>query len=206
MTTRRRLARVAVGSVVSFVLLYLLAALLFPGGTRAEPMRDGFTITGNYFCDLLDAHTYGGRPNPARWVALVGTAILCGGLACLWWSVPVLYPEARKSTVVVRASGVASGLVTPFIATRSVHDLAINLAGIFGIIAFAVTLVAIGRRGGTAITTASIGTLLLVLTNYFVWETHTGVAVLPSIQKLAFAAFLAWVVIVARRVDRGTLE
>ena len=167
-------------------------------------MRIGFSLLKNYWCDLLDETTYGGRPNPARPVALLATTLLCAGLANLWWRVPTLYPpDASRRAILVRAFGVASGLATPLVATRF-HDIAIDLAVLLGVLAFAGTMSALGKRAGPALARLSAVALALVSANYLMWRTRIGISALPLVQKAAFVAFLTWVVVVARRVDSAT--
>ena len=54
MSRRRRLSVAPIASVALFVGLYFVAAALYPGGTRAEPSRVGFSFADNYWCDVLD--------------------------------------------------------------------------------------------------------------------------------------------------------
>jgi hypothetical protein len=75
-----------IASVLSFVGLYAVAAALYPGGTRIDPTRVGFSLAENYWCDLLDVVTYGRHQNCARPVAIAAMAVLCSGLAVLWWT------------------------------------------------------------------------------------------------------------------------
>jgi hypothetical protein len=49
-------------------------------------------------------------------------------------------------------------------------------------------------------------TLLLVVVNFFVWQTGAGLFVLPLIQKVAFASFLLWVVVTSRRVAESKAD
>lgn len=188
-------------SVAAFCSLYVAAAWLYPGGTRADPKRIGFSLLDNYWCDLLDATSFDGRLNPARPVAIAATIILSAGLACLWWSAPALYSGAPRRSLLVRSCGLASGALTPFIATRF-HDLVINLAVLLGIIAFISTMTAIGVRGSRSLTLVSALALVLVLADFLSWKTGLCLGALPLVQKGAFAAFLSWVVLLSHCLPR----
>jgi hypothetical protein len=188
-----------VASVLAFVVLYLAAAWLYPGGSRVDPTSSGFSWVHNYWCDLLDATTYGGQPNPARPVARAAMAILCGGLGVLWMATPRLFrPRRAVRSWVVRIAGVGCALVTPWVG-MGFHDLAVRVAGALGAIAFGTTLTALPgesralRAGGATV-------LALVAANYFIWETRIGLVFLAPIQKVVFAGFLAWVVVLALRL------
>jgi hypothetical protein len=195
----RHLARLPRAAVVAFAALYVVAALAYPGGTRADPDRVGFSVLHNYWCDVLDAVTYGGRPNPAAPIALGATLLLALGLSALWWTLPALTPRARIRGGLVRAAGVLSAVVTPLIATKH-HDLVINVAALAGAFAFVVSATAIGRTSGRIVATLSGGALLAAIVNYVCWATGFALDALPMIQKVAFAAFLTWVFVLGGRV------
>ena len=52
-----------------FVILYVIAALEYPGGSYAEPNVEGFSFWHNYLCDLLDKRAINGSINTARYHA-----------------------------------------------------------------------------------------------------------------------------------------
>ena len=193
-----------IASVSIFIALYSLAAFLYPGGTRIDPARRGFSFFDNYWCDLLDVTTYGGFANPARPVALTAMTILCAGLGMLWWAAPVLFPAATRRARVVRASGVGCALLVPCVGS-TFHDLAIHCAGLLGVVAFVATVTATGALGRRS-TFVAWCVLVIVAVNYIVWQTRVGLQFLPFIQKIAFAAFLAWVILLSLRVRQVYLS
>lgn len=192
-------------SVIAFVMSYATAARLYPGGTRADPQRVGFSFTENYWCDLIDVTTYAGRHNGARPVAIGAMIVLCMGLAVLWWSVPVLFPWAPRRGALVRVAGVSSGVVIPLVATP-MHDLAIDVAGILGVLGFVTTVTALGSRAGRALNVLAGSALLIAVSNFAIWQSGVGLSVLPLVQKGAFALFLGWVVLLALHLRRETLN
>jgi hypothetical protein len=192
-------SRIPAFSVGAFACLYALSAWLYPGGTKDDPTRIGFSLVDNYWCDLLDATTRGGHHNPGRPVAFAAMIVLCTGLSVLWWTVPALFPDARWRGWLVRSAGLASAVLTPFVGTPW-HDLAIDVAGLLGVVAFGATVSATGSCGGRVSTLLAGSTLVLALTNFIVWQTGAGIRVLPLIQKAAFAALLCWIVFISRRV------
>lgn len=202
-SSRSLLARVGIAGVLAFVVLYAVAAALYPGGTRADPGRAAFSLLDNYWCDLLDDPTYGGRPNPARPIALAATVVLCAGMSAVWWRVATVFRASRRRAAVVRFAGVGSGVLIPLVATRF-HDVAIDAAGLLGAVAFLAAMSMLGRRAGTALPRLGWAALALALTTYLLWRTRRGLVALPLVQKAAFAAFLSWVVCLALRIDRVT--
>jgi hypothetical protein len=192
-------------SVGVFLGLYALSAWLYPGGTKNDPNRVGFSLVGNYWCDLLDRTTYGGRPSPSRPIALAAMIVLCAGLSVLWWTVPALFQDAPRRGRLVRSVGLASAVVTPLVGTP-LHDWAIDAAGLLGVAAFGLTMSAMSNHGGRASSVLATLTLLLALANFIVWQTGAGLVILPLIQKVAFASFLCWVVVTSRRVTEKRAE
>ena len=201
----QRLAIAPIVTTIAFPLLYALSAMLYPGGTRSDPTVIGFSFRDNYWCDVLDRTTYGGKPNPAAPIALAATLLLALGLAALWWNAAVLYPEARRRAVVVRAAGLVSCVAAPLIATPY-HDLAINIASALGALAFVATMSAVRARQGWHLVGLGLLALILSATNYAMWRTRWALSAMPLVQKAAFMAFLAWVLAFAFRVRAQLTE
>jgi uncharacterized membrane protein len=192
-----------IASVLAFVALYVVAAVLYPGGTHVHPTRVGFSLADNYWCDLLDATTYGGQPNRARPVAIAAMAVLCSGLAVLWWTSPMLFPSAQKRARITRLSGVGCAMLVPFVASPF-HDMVINVAGLLGVVALTATITSMrdGDLGRDPLSVGGWGVLALLFVNYLIWQTGFAFQLLPIVQKVAFAAFLIWVVALALRLRR----
>jgi hypothetical protein len=102
---------------------------------------------------------------------------------------------------VARGAGLASAALSPFVAS-SHHDRVIDVAGALGCIALVTTMSALGRLAGPALSSLAKAAAALCLANYVLWRAGTHLSLLPLVQKAAFAAFLAWTVALALRVDR----
>lgn len=63
--------------VIIFVILYIIATLLYPGGSQIEKNAIGFSWVNNYWCNLLNESATNGQPNSAKPVAMAGMFILC---------------------------------------------------------------------------------------------------------------------------------
>jgi len=201
----KRLAIAPIVTTIAFPLLYALSAVLYPGGTRSDHTRVGYSFRDNYWCDVLDRTTYGGKPNPAAPIALAATLLLALGLAALWWSAAVLYPEAPRRAVVVRGAGLVSCVAAPFMAS-TYHDLAINIASALATIAFVITMSVVRAREGWHLVVLGLLALIISGTNYAMWQTRWALGAMPLVQKAAFLAFLAWVLAFAFRVRARLTE
>lgn len=205
MVSLRRLCIAPIVATITFLALYVTSALLYPGGSRSHPDHIGFSFRDNYWCDILDRTTYGGKPNPGASIALGATIVLSFGLAVLWWTAPTLFPKARRRALIVRGAGIVSCVLTPFIST-SYHNLAINIAGGLGMLALVTTISALRASEGTSFMALGVLNLIASAANFVMWRTGWALAQLPVLQKAAFMIFLAWVLALAFRVRTQSKE
>ena len=196
---RRALAFAPAAGVVAFFALYALAALLYPGGSYDDRARPGFSLVHNYFCDLLAPIALNGAKNPGRGFGLVAMALVVPTLALFWHSVVALYPEQRAHQRVTRVAGSISALATLLLVTPF-HDFAVQIGGGFGLVAFFAVLTALPRSRHGVLFTWGIAAAAVSAACFFIWRTGIGLPALASLQKLAFALFLAFVFFTALTV------
>src|SRR5687767_181899 len=67
-----------------FALCYVMATLLYPGGSQAGP-GSGFSWSQNYWCNLLAEQSINGASNPARPVAITGMVVLVVSITGFWF-------------------------------------------------------------------------------------------------------------------------
>ena len=79
-----------------FVVLYVLAAINYPGGSWMVLDQEGFSFWNNYLCDLLDLYAINGDLNPARFFARGSLGVLCVSLILLWYYLPGLFSNKSK--------------------------------------------------------------------------------------------------------------
>jgi hypothetical protein len=208
-TLRSKPARLAavwlpVAGVAVFIMLYLCAASLYPGGTRADPHTHGYGHVSNYWCDLLDSSSYSGEPNRGRPFAVIGTVVLPLFLIPIWARVPVLFRAESRWRHLVQIAGAGSMVFSTLIFT-SAHDLAINVASILGFLALGVTILNLASAGRTAIAGLALLFIALGSTNYFMWQTGRLLWAMPTVQKTAFVSFFAWVVVTSLAIRRALI-
>lgn len=185
----------------SFVVMYIVAASLYPGGSDADPHSQGFSILHNYWCELLSSQAANGAPNPGSQVAMAAMVLLCLSLAIFWWQVPILFGNRLVHRICIRGAGVLSMAITPFLSSAW-HDLVITLASIPGVVALITTFVALYRSGRLGLMCFGVGCLLMVGVNNFVYYTGYGLYALPVLQKLTFLLVMTWMSIVTWLVYR----
>ena len=183
-----------IGSMTGFLLFlvfYVLAAKKFPGGTYANPRQKGFSFSENYLCDLLDDITYLLEDNPARLYARFALGFLCLGILLFWFHFPKLFERKTKRIEIMRISGILAMLVTAFLQPNN-HDLITILAGFFGSIALILAFIELHRSAYIGLMVFGIICLVLILLNYYIYETRHWKEILPVLQKVTTAAGIIW--------------
>lgn len=192
---------VPVYGIVVFLVLYVVAASQYGGGSAYDPNAQGFSIVHNYWCDLLAERDYNGAPNPGYRIAFGALVELVLSLCAFWYLAPRLYDQRKDLVFLTRVTGVPSMLLVLLLFTEW-HDLAIYVAGAMGIVALLTTLFALGKVGERRLVAVGLVALALALASLASWHSRTLVMALPLVQKTAFLGFFAWVTLVTARVAR----
>ncbi len=174
-----------------FLLLYVLAAVKYPGGSHTNPYDKGFSLWDNYFCDLLDAYAVNGAMNPARDWARLALLVLCMSLIYSWFHLPKLFSGKRAITTIMRFTGISALTITLFM-TADNHDSIVRIAGVFGVVAMLTTFIELFRSKYYKLFGFGIFCLLILIVNYYIYETRVYVEALPVIQKITFITFIGW--------------
>jgi hypothetical protein len=180
--------------IALFVLLYLLAAGAYPGGSYANPEQEGFSYRHNYLCDLLDEEAINGELNTSRHFARWSLGILCASLLVLWYQIPQIFDISSKRIYFIRFSGILA-LGTLVFLSDGTHDRIVWIAGAFGVLALIICTLELYWAGYRVLYMLSVLNLLIFLLNYYIYETGIFLKALPMIQKLTFVLFLLWFVL-----------
>ena len=182
-----------------YVLLYLVAAYLYPGGSEVDRNSVGFSWMHNYWCDLLAQNAENGLPNTARTIAITAMAVLCLSIALYSYFVPHLLDLPKWTTTVISASGILSMGVLAFLTVGN-HDTVINASVALGLLSMALTLWGMFHLRLWGFIIFGIICLLLALLNTYVYYSKSWIGALPVIQKISFLAFLLWFSLVSVKV------
>jgi hypothetical protein len=186
------------GSLI-FLLLYFLAAANYPGGSASHPQTKGFSLLHNYWCSLLNEKAINGAANNGRPFALAAMFVLALTLAVFWWQAGGIVSK-RKS--MIRLSGLVSAFFAGLLPAGQ-HDLMINLAGFFGLIALATLLIQLKKMGLMRYFYFGCVNLCLVLLNNLVYYAKQFLFLLPVIQKFSFLFFIFWIVAMSIKFHRN---
>ncbi len=187
---------------VFFVVLYIVATFLYPGGSQADKNAVGFSWTNNYWCNLLNENAINGQLNPAKPVALTAMFLLCFTLAYFWFLFPNKINLNHKLRLVIQISGTLSMTIALLLFTNINHDLITNLASSFGAIATIGTFAGLYKNKWFGLFAFGLLNILLVGLNNLCYYNKELIVYLPVIQKITFATFLIWICCITTNLYR----
>ncbi len=174
-----------------FLVLYVLAAITYPGGSWVHPHNEGFSIRFNYLCDLLDTDAVNGSLNTARYWARAALAVLCISLIYLWYHLPSLTEGPAWNRRFIQLSAVAA-FATLIALGFGAHDTTVRIAGVFGGLALLSALWGLWKAGRTGTVLFGLWCFAIFIVNYILYESGAYLRALPLIQKGTFLSFIAW--------------
>ncbi len=177
--------------IVLFFGLYIVAAWLYPGGTKFNQDSFGFSMRHNYWCDLLDKTAYNGQLNTGRNIAIVATLLLCFSVGWLCYIFPVSMGLSPTLRYTIQVFGVLSMAIFTLLFTP-LHNWSIAVGAPLSGVAMAGMLIALYRLGWVGLLSFAVVCFLLAIANYAVYQSKIGMGILPVLQKIMFALFAIW--------------
>ncbi len=198
-------------TVLAFIAIFSLAAAAYPGGTHFDHASVGHDLWLNTMCDVTRSVALDGRPNGLGcMLASIAMIVLAAGLGVTFALLPRLFVARARMAAAVRALGTISALgavavvLLPSDRFGSVHGVAIVCAGIPGLAAALLALVAVLRERTSARAVIALGGLALGVAAVdfalYVAELVSGSASQASVsvlERIATALLLAWMLAIA---------
>lgn len=181
----------AMGAVL-FLVLYVVAAQYYPGGSQADKAARGFHWVHNYWCNLLNERGVNGELSASRPIALAAMAVLCVTMGFFAWIFPMQVPFNRNVRVLVQVSGIVGMVLAMFIFTE-MHDLLINISCLLGVISAVGTMVGLRKLRWGFLFWLGILNMVMVVVNNVLYHYKPWIVALPVVQKITFLMFLGWV-------------
>lgn len=192
--------------VATFAVLYVIAACLYPGGTPDDATTKGFSWLHNYWCNLLNETALNGQPNIARPIAFTAMVVLAVSLVAFWFLFPLQVGFGKRGRWTMQASGLLA-MLTALALSTPLHDVAINVASGFGLVALTGTFIGLHRLGWKRLFWMGIFNLVLIGLNNLCYYGPGLWMYLPVVQKVTFLYFLSWVGLVNWRLyERQALD
>jgi len=179
-----------------FIVLYIIAAVLYPGGSETDKTSIGFSWTNNFWCNLLKENAINGQPNTGKAFALTGMIILCPALSIFWLVFPKHLITDKSFRLTIQISGIAAMLSSLLLLTNINHDLATNLASSLGFVAIIGTLMSLYQAKWYELFVFGLFNILLIGLNNYLYYTKGMMIYLPVVQKISFLSFLVWICLI----------
>ena len=187
---------VPVFGIAVFLILYFAATIYYPGGSHLDKNSTSFSWEHNYWCNLLNEQGLNGQPNKARPVAMIAMFVLSIALASFWYIFPVQAGLRKPGKQIIQVSGLLSIMVGFFLFT-DIHDIIINIASFFGLVAMVGTFIGLLRLKWKGLFYFGLLNLALGTLNSISYYGDVLMYYLPLIQKFTFLSFLLWFCLIA---------
>ena len=191
------------GSVL-FIILYIIAAFRYPGGSAIDKTAAGFSLINNYWCNLLDERSINGEFNTGRLFAVAAMIVLCVALSIFWIVFPRQVALMKYHRLIIQVTGVGAMAGSFLLYTDLDHDLVINSSSFLGFIATIGTIVALFKIRLNPLFIYGIFNVFLIALNNYLYYAKGMIVYLPVVQKISFLAFLLWFCLVSIKLYRKT--
>ena len=182
-----------IGIVVS-VCLFFVAATYYPGGTTDSATSVGYHWARNFISSLFAPNALNGAANPARVAAIPAMLMLCVSIGALFKSI------SNKATSGIHKKAITIGgigsMVYAFLVVTPMHNLMVDIALPFGLVALLATLhLVYVARHPLLFFVGSVCVVLLLL-SAVMYYANVLFDLLPVMQKASLLACVGWLVAV----------
>jgi hypothetical protein len=195
--------------LIGFLILFVIATTLYPGGSLNDSGAEGHSYFHNYICDLMSLHLPEGEINRAEPYAVVAHFLLSFGMISFFYILPEIFVKKTTNTKIVRILGMLTMTIFIFMYT-SYHDTVVLITGILGSITLLVYFMELHRHHpDAALKTLSYVCGVLSISVFLSYQTKIGAYYTPLLQKIAFvvdAVWVFWVSILVASMHRDNLN
>ena len=178
-----------------FICLYIVAAFLYPGGSETNKTAIGYSLTNNYWCNLLYKKGINGEHNTGQPFAAAGMFVMCLALSSFWLVFPIQMALKKYHRLLIQIPGVAAMACSFLLLSDLDHDLVVNTSSSLGFIAITGTIVAVYKVKWYKLFVFGLFNIMLVALNNYLYHSKQ-MMYLPVVQKITFLSFLVWVCLI----------
>lgn len=203
--------------VLVFFVLFAAAALAYPGGTHFDHAAPGHDFWRNTMCDVARGVALDGRPNElGAALARLAMTSLALAVGLFFWSLPGVLPSRGRLGAAVRSLGglslfgMLAVVLLPTDRFSQLHGLAIVTAGVPGIAAAVVGVVALGVERSAPRRLFVVGVVAVVVAaacfGIYVDELVRDGAprvLVPVLERAATILLTSWMLTVAHHRRRA---
>jgi len=178
--------------ILASILLLLLAATYYPGGTAQSPSTVGYNWAQNFISTLFSPTAFNGAANPARRVAIPAWFVLCFSVALIFRNI------SRKGTSKFQKKAIEIGgvgaAVYAFLVVTPMHNLLVTISLLFFIPAVLAVLHLLYVEHQMKLLWAGVICFILLTISAAMYYGNALWSLLPVAQKLTVALYLGWLV------------
>jgi len=184
-----------------FVLLFLYATSLYPGGSQANLNSVGFDWINNYWCNLMGKKGMNGALNPARPYAIFAMILLCGSLSVFFYQFAEFLTLNNTWKILIKFGGILSMAFAALVFT-DYHDLMTIVSSLFGLFAVVGVIKEIYVSHLWFYKLTGIVCILLLSLNNLIYYSVHFLEWLPFLQKITIVIVLIWVLCVNEEIRK----
>ena len=173
---------VLIGVVLSLILM-IIAASVYPGGSMFDKNSVGFDWTKNFISNLFATKALNGAENPSRIWAYIGMILLPFSYAIFFINMSKKLPE--KNVANILKYGGAANILFMFLIVTPLHDLMLNVSITLFWTCFGFITGFILRSRLHLFKFLCVVCLLIFYYSIFLWATNDW-DLLPTMQKVNF--------------------
>jgi hypothetical protein len=178
--------------IMMALLLMLLAACHYPGGSPWDKNAIGYDWKNNYLCNLFNEKAVNGLGNTARPWAVAGMLVLSVSFA-LFFAGFSKKIASRGAAKVIRYAGM-SAMFFAFLIVTPLHDPMVTLSGTLALISIFYITVFIFKSKLYFFKLLSVICMLVFYCCNYIYYSGTYLHYLPVMQKLMLAVIIIWIV------------
>ena len=178
--------------IILFLLLFIYAASLYPGGSQLDSSTAGFDWFNNYWCNLLNKKSINGKINPARPYAISGMILLCLGIIYFFFQYAKVLATNKYRSKMIIIAGTLSMLTAMFMFSQW-HDQITIISSVFGVVAVLGIIIELYKSQQWIWKASGLICLFLLGGNNIIYYSEIGIHLLPLIQKVTLAMTLLWI-------------
>lgn len=169
--------------VILALVSFIVATILYPGGSIKDTKTIGYSITENYISNLLEYKALNDMDNPARPWGIMATVLmgLVTGFAFVRFSKKI---ALKKYAVIIRVLGYTLILITSLITIPNLHNLMVTIGSILTLLLYFYVTVFILKSKLTVLKYLSVFFLTCFYGAAFMYFTRTALDYMPTVQKI----------------------
>jgi hypothetical protein len=179
-----------------FIVLFVVATKIYPGGTIDNHSLRKYSWTDNYICDLSHGDALNGEKNSAQMIYITAITVLCLCITILiiQFAFQYAFSSFLKIALNISAIGFFATALTLF---TKFHDNVVHLALLFSLCSNTFLLMNLYKIRWLFIFSFGIFCSFLLMMNYCIFLSKLLIDYLPVMQKVTLLMFLTWLSLIA---------